>query len=104
VNVQNDDTVPYPVTAVTLKSLMKHLDTAAVEVLKLDLEGAEYDLLSAVDEEDLAPFRQLFIEFHHHAIEHFDEADTRRLVKRICELGFRSYSLDDHNYLFERVN
>jgi FkbM family methyltransferase len=103
VNVRNDETIPYPVTAISLKSLMKHVDADAVDMLKLDLEGAEYELLATVEKADLAPFRQVFIEFHHHAIGQFNEADTRRLVERIRGFGFSCFSLDDHNYLFQQI-
>jgi hypothetical protein len=52
---------------------------------------------------DLQPFKQVFVEFHHHAVSHFGDADTRRIVALISGFGFHAFSLDDHNYLFCRV-
>ncbi|MGE5838250.1 MAG: FkbM family methyltransferase [Acidobacteriota bacterium] len=102
VNVIQDETTSYDVEAVTLGSLLKRLGVKSVDILKLDLEGAEYELLAGLTSAQLQPFNQVFVEFHHHAVGHFVEADTRGLVDRIAGFGFRSFSLDDHNYLFYR--
>jgi hypothetical protein len=104
VNVLHDETTRYDVEAVSLGTLVDRLGVGTVDILKLDLEGAEYDLLEQVTGRDLQPFRQLFVEFHHHAVRHVGEADTRRLVKRVAGFGFRTFSVDDHNYLFCRAS
>jgi FkbM family methyltransferase len=104
VNVIHDETTSYDVEAVTLTTLLKRIGIELVEILKLDLEGAEYELFERMTADDLRPFRQVFVEFHHHAVNHFGDADTRRLVGRISGFGFRAFSLDDHNYLFYRAN
>jgi FkbM family methyltransferase len=103
VNVISDDTASYDVEAVTLGTLLARLGLDAVDILKLDLEGAEYELFERATPRDLQPFRQLFVEFHHHALRHVGEADTRRLVRHIADSGFRTFSVDDHNFLFYRV-
>jgi FkbM family methyltransferase len=103
VNVVHDETTSYDVEAVTLGTLLKRVGVETVDMLKLDLEGAEYDLLARTTADELRPFKQLFVEFHHHAVSHFAEADTRRLVERISAFGFRTFSVDDHNYLFYRA-
>lgn len=102
VNVIQDETTSYHVEALTLGSLLKRIGVEIVEILKLDLE-AEYELLEGVTAEQLQPFKQVFVEFHHHAVSQFGEADTRRLVDRITSFGFDAFSLDDHNYLFYRA-
>jgi FkbM family methyltransferase len=104
VNMQHDATVSYDVEALTLKSLLRRIGSDTVEMLKLDLEGAEYDLLGAVEREQLLPFKQIFVEFHHHAVSRYGVEDTRRLVSRIAGFGFSAFSLDDHNYLFQRLS
>ena len=102
INVIQDETASYDVEAVTLGSLRTRLGLETVDLLKLDLEGAEYELLAGTTPEQLQPFKQVFVEFHHHAVSHFREADTRRIVDRIASFGYNDFSLDDHNYLFYR--
>ena len=101
VNVRQDQITSYKVESVTLRALSERVGDE-VEILKLDLEGAEYALLDEVSADDLTPFKQVFIEFHHHAIPEYNVSDTARLVKRIEGFGYQSYSLDDHNYIFYR--
>jgi FkbM family methyltransferase len=103
VNVLQDRTTSYDVSALTPRSLLERIGVEAVDILKLDLEGAEYSVLEGIRDEDLRRVRQLFVEFHHHAVNHYTEADTRRIVELVCALGFKAFSLDDHNYLFYRA-
>ena len=102
-NMKRDDFSIYEVTAINLKSLLDHIDIDQIDILKLDIEGAEYEFLEEIARDDLLAFKQLFIEFHHHAVKRYTQTDTRRLTEKVCGYGFESYSLDDHNYLFSRV-
>lgn len=98
-NIQNDETVSYQVESVTLTDLIQRIGVQQIDILKLDLEGAEYSLLESVTRRDLESFSQIFIEFHHHCTD-FTRKDTRKMVKKITSNGFRMFSLDLHNYLF----
>jgi FkbM family methyltransferase len=100
-NVQRDDTNDYEVESVSLPELTRRLGGGSVDFLKLDLEGAEYDLFERVSEEDLRPFGQIFLEFHHHCTDH-TVAETKEVVDRISRNGFKVFTLDRHNYLFYR--
>ena len=99
-NVQNDQVRGYSVEASSLSGLLEHAGEGDADLLKLDLEGAEYELLDVVGKEELSHFRQLFVEFHHHCVADRSEAETNRLVSRLQSMGLRSITLDDHNYLF----
>lgn len=101
-NVISDKVVSYSVRSVTLPKLVEEIETDKIAILKLDIEGAEYPLLLDVKESDLAAFDQIFIEFHHHAVANYGIGHTKIIVDRIMKLGFRSFSLDEHNYLFWR--
>jgi hypothetical protein len=46
------------------------------------------------------PFKQLFIEFHHHALENYSIEDTNDAVIDMQGKGFKSFTLDNHNFLF----
>jgi FkbM family methyltransferase len=102
INVLKDTVSSYQVEGLTPMSLLKRIGVVEADLIKLDIEGAEYDLLRQIDGADLAPFKQIFVEFHHHAVAAYSEGDTRELVRRIENFGFKAYSADDHNYLFDR--
>ena len=103
-NVVADETISYPVKGLTPRSLLDHIGLDSADILKLDIEGAEYKLLKTLPKDELLPFRQIFVEFHHHAVERYTYADTRKAVETVCEMGFENYSIDGHNYLFRRLN
>ena len=91
----------YEVEAVTLGELVKRVGVAVVDLIKLDLEGAEYELLSRTQQAEFAHFKQMFVEFHHRCTGH-DLADTKATVQKLRRVGFQSFTLDGDNYLFYR--
>ena len=99
-NVLNDRTLSYEVETVSLQGLSNEVHKGTIDFLKLDLEGAEYEVLDKVTPEDLKGIRQLFVEFHHHCIEQYEIADTLARVDKINQAGMESITIDDHNYLF----
>ena len=101
-NVLRDETRSYEVEAVTPRELCERAEVPRCDLLKLDLEGAEYELIEALQPDDLAPFAQVFVEFHHHAFERFSPGDTDRAADKIAGFGFERFSVDDHNFLFFR--
>lgn len=102
INIVNDKIISYEVKSLSLLSLLAQLGINSADIIKLDIEGAEYALLDSVSKNDLLPFGQIFVEFHHHTVHRYCEADTIRLVNKIRDFGFRAFSLDDCNYLFVR--
>ena len=78
------------VPAKTLSTILKTLQHRHVDVLKMDIEGAEYGVLEGLLNSELRP-TQLLIEFHHrHA--GLDKAQT---VKAISGLRSAGYALVD---------
>ena len=100
-NIRRDDITTYQVESVTLTELRTRLGRESVDLLKLDLEGAEYALFENVKESDLTPFQQIFLECHHHCTDHPIE-ETKNLVARIVAMDFKVFTLDQHNFLFFR--
>jgi FkbM family methyltransferase len=101
-NIKNDLVTSYEVDTINLVELKRLiLDKGGkINFLKLDLEGAEYKLLENIAPKDLNDIEQIFIEFHHHCIEGITIKDTLLLVKKIENFGFKSFSIDNHNFLF----
>lgn len=50
--------------ALTIQTMAEKLGHERIDLLKMDIEGAEYDVIDALLESSLRP-RQLLIEFHH---------------------------------------
>lgn len=62
----------------------------AIEVLKLDIEGAELAVIDSMPDELLLSIGQITIEFHEFLGYH-TAADVDRRVERILALGFREF-------------
>jgi len=54
--------LPYDVETVSLDELIKPFDT--VDLVKMDIEGAEWDSIMKMKDETLAKIQQLTVEFH----------------------------------------
>jgi FkbM family methyltransferase len=102
-NVKNDRIKTYDVESVSLANLPFYLNLPKIDYIKLDLEGAEYDLINCLKKEDLEKYNQIFIEFHHHAVPQYSPQDTLKCAKKMTAMGFESFTLDNHNFLFYRI-
>jgi len=103
VNVKNNETTSYTVESVSLAELVRRIGTTPVDYIKLDLEGVEYDLLKGVKDEEINAFRQIFVEFHYHCT-NYTTGDTMAIVRHLRKKGFKSFTLDRHNYLFYKYD
>ena len=59
--------VTHQVKTITLNKLISLFDLEEneyIDILKIDIEGGEYDLLTNASKEDLLKFKQITIEFH----------------------------------------
>lgn len=101
-NVQADRIRTYEVESVDLAGLPNRLGVGRVDLLKLDLEGAEFDLIAGTSARDFEAFGQVFVEFHHGIVSKYSEADTRAAVEAIKGFGWAAHSVDQTNHLFYR--
>jgi FkbM family methyltransferase len=72
-------------------SILAMLELHHVDVLKLDVEGAEYDVTSSILSSSTIPV-QLVIEFHHR-IHNIQSTDTRRSAATINQAGFSLFAV-----------
>jgi FkbM family methyltransferase len=96
VNGSNEGTIQ--VQAVTLEDLISQISApAGIDLIKMDIEGAELDVLEHVPARVLERVRQLTIEFHQ-----FVYPETRARVegvkKRLSNLGFWVVDFSRTNY------
>lgn len=85
------------VEGVTLATLKKEYRISNIDVLKLDIEGAELEVLESVADEELQLIPQLTLEFH----EFLDKtlaAATYQTIKRIQRLGFYTIVTSTEKY------
>ena len=101
-NVRRDPVVSYRVECVTLAQIRDLIGGIPVDLLKLDVEGAEYGILGAAGPEELRSIEQIVVEFHHGTIEGITRADTERAIGKLRACGFEVYTRDRANYLFWR--
>lgn len=92
------------VATTALDDVLTRTGRAECDVLKLDIEGAEYEVLSDLCARGaLTRVRQLLVEFHHGATHH-TVADTEVTVARVQQAGFTLMHVEGRNYIFRRAD
>ena len=90
------------VETVDLASVLAHAEKDECDVLKLDIEGAEYEVLRQLCESgDIRRAGQVLIEFHHR-VTHRRLEDTQEIVALISACGFQLIHTEGRNYIFRR--
>lgn len=86
------------IQGMTLKSFIEANNLKQIDLLKMDVEGAEIDLLKSIDDSTLQKIRQITVEFHDF-LPYFDQSADIILIKaRLKKLGFAciKYSMSCH--------
>ena len=90
------------VTTTSFDEVLARVGRNECDVLKLDIEGAEYEVLNDLCARGrLGWVRQLLVEFHHRAT-HYTMAETQAVVARIEKSGFRLVHVEGRNHIFRR--
>jgi FkbM family methyltransferase len=76
--------------ALTLIDFLDRIDAAHIDLLKVDIEGAELDLLTDTKPSVLARIDQIAVEFHE-SIGLGTVQDIRNIIRRLERLGFRAF-------------
>jgi methyltransferase, FkbM family len=87
----NNVEVKLPVKS--LRSIATELNTGCIEILKMDVEGAEYGLLRSIVDCPI-PIKQLLIEFHHR-IGVGTLQDTIDAVNKLRENGYLLFHVSE---------
>jgi len=83
----------YTVEVQTLAELMKQLQHTQIDVLKMDIEGAEYEVIDNLLESNIN-ISQLLIEFHHRFSE-VGISKTKQAVNKLRKNGFKLFNVSD---------
>ena len=85
------------VPGMTLSTLRAAAGVERIDLLKMDIEGAEIGLLSDVNDEELTSIRQITIEFHESmGLSSLDE--VREAIKRLQRVGFTPIKMSMTHY------
>lgn len=77
------------VNCVSLNTILQHFQLSHVDLLKIDIEGAEIALLNATDDSILQSINQISLEFHDHEKFAYNlSAQTNSCISRLKSLGF----------------
>ncbi len=95
---------PIRAEVMRLKTLLQTFEIPVPDVLKMDIEGFEYDVIADILKTDIRP-KQLLVEFHHNIYPDFEKAQTQKTVKMLREAGYRIFyvSSGGHEYGFSHT-
>ncbi len=99
--VVGGDSIKIP--TIDLDNILLQLKCDKCDVLKLDIEGAEYEVLNQlIRDRKIKKVDQLLVEFHHGVTKHTIR-DTNKVVKNIISCGFDLIHTEGRNYIFRRL-
>ncbi len=79
---ESNDVRPFTVKAAGIVTILRSLDRP-VALLKIDCEGAEYDIFAALDRDTMKNVRQIAMELHT-----IDGHSDREIVDKLTDFGF----------------
>jgi FkbM family methyltransferase len=79
--------------AYTVRSIMETLGHEQVDLLKMDVEGAEYDIIDGLRHSRLPPL-QLLVEFHHR-FPGIGKERTAQAIDGLRQLGYRIFDISE---------
>ncbi|MCU4156683.1 FkbM family methyltransferase [Carboxylicivirga sp. A043] len=87
----SDNTIKVPVK--DLKTIAKELGHQSIDVLKMDIEGAEYDVIPSILESGIN-IRQVLIEFHHRLYPQGNQK-TKEAIELLAQHGYRVFATSE---------
>jgi len=99
-NIVNDPTISYEVEMVTIDALLNRIGKSTIAIIKIDIEGAEFELISSLSANSLNQVDQLIVEFHHGTVPGYARRDTRAGIKKLEGMGFMSIVYNGRDCLF----
>ena len=79
--------------AYTIRTMMEKLGHERVDMLKIDVEGAEYEILDSLDKTERLPV-QVLVEFHHR-FPGISKQRTAESIQMLRGLGYQIFSISE---------
>ena len=91
--IQKDDTKSksYNVPAKRISSLMKELGHTKIDLLKMDIEGAEYDVIDDFVKSNIKA-KQLLVEIHHR-FDYLTVEMTKNMINQLNSIGYKIFAI-----------
>ena len=102
INIRSNSSEDFSVEVLNVMGVLDLVQKETIDLLKLDIEGAEYEIIKDLNSELAVRIGQIIVEFHHLDIGRFTLSDTKEAIRHLSDLGFSYFSFDDVNYLFYR--
>ncbi len=99
-NFDERDLIRMPVKRVS--TIMRGLGHDRIDVLKMDIEGGEYEVIEDILETNV-PVGQILVEFHHN-FRSVSMTRTTSAVHRLNERGYRIFHLSMRGYEMSLIN
>jgi hypothetical protein len=81
---------------------MRMLKHAKIDMLKMDIEGAEDKVIDSIVQTTIRP-EQFLVEFHH-GFYGIGRDDVRRSVQKMSDMGYRIYWVSDRGLEYAFVH
>jgi len=78
-----------------LSTIMQELGHTRIDLLKMDIEGAEYEVIDDIAVSGIRP-RQILVEFHHR-FPNVGIEKTRKAIDTLKSMGYRLFSISASN-------
>lgn len=99
-NIVNDQVIGYDVEMITMDNLFDAIGVDKAAIVKIDVEGVEYQVIKTLSRSTLNRMEQLIIEFHHETVPEYTAADTKAAIKHINGFGMKSLVYNGRDCLF----
>ncbi len=99
---KNSSTGLYKAPVKRLSTIMDELQHQHIDLLKIDIEGGEYDAIDDLLNSDIS-VKQLLVEFHHNYAT-ISLQQTLDTLSRLRSAGFKIFSISDRTYEISMLN
>lgn len=89
---KNSNIIEYAVESITLNEIIKDHNLHKISLVKIDIEGYEYDIIESINESDFQKIDAFLIEFHNN-----DGVKLNKLLDKLHVNGFYISQIRDQN-------